>query len=67
MHKITIEQVEGREEVMDPKNDVSNTNSKPACDKEKGTIATTSSKPELRTYDADTIALYELLRARYVR
>lgn len=44
-----------------------NSNNEPACDEVKESKSTLVTPPSQKIYDADTIALYDLLRARYVR
>lgn len=57
--------MEEREEVMKDKE--KNNNNEPACDEVKESKVTPVNPPSQKIYDADTIALYDLLRARYVR
>lgn len=57
--------MEEREEVMKDKE--KNSNNEPACDEVKESKVTPVNPPSQKIYDADTIALYDLLRARYVR
>ena len=56
---------EGREEVMKDKE--KNSNNEAACDEVKESKSTPITPPSQKIYDADTIALYDLLRVRYVR